>query len=215
METTLKIEDYEKLIWKMANKFYGIEKEDLYQAGMLGLLKACKNYQENKEAKFSTYAMNYIFGEMYLIANNKNLKYSKDLLKLSKLIETTRYKLAQTYNRIPNDYELSEFLNISVEDIQMVSNMRETIMSLDSATEEERSYYETIPAITNDIDEKIFIDESLEQLTEEEREIIKSHYFEDMTQTEIARKLKMTQVMVSRYEKRGKEKLRQYMRLSA
>lgn len=215
METTLNIEDYEKLIWKVANKFYGVEKEDLYQAGMLGLLKACKNYKENKDTKFSTYAMNYIFGEMYLIANNKNLKYSKDLLKLSKLIETTRYKLAQNYNRIPNDYELAEFLNISVEDIMMVSSMRETIMSLDSATEEERSYYETIPAISSDVDEKIFIDESLEQLTKEEREIIKSHYFEDMTQTEIARKLKMTQVMVSRYEKKGKEKLREYMSLSA
>ena len=130
MQSTLKIEDYEKLIWKVANKFYGVEKEDLYQAGMLGLLKACKNYKENHDTKFSTYAMNYIFGEMYLLANNKNIKYSKDLLKLSKLIETTRYKLAQNYNRMPNNYELAKFLNINIEDIEMVANIKDEIMSL-------------------------------------------------------------------------------------
>ena len=215
MQSTLKIEDYEKLIWKVANKFYGVEKEDLYQAGMLGLLKACKNYKDNHDTKFSTYEMNYIFGEMYLLANNKNIKYSKDLLKLSKLIETTRYKLAQNYNRMPNNYELAKILNISIEDIEMVANIKDEIMSLDSAGEEERSYYETIPAENDNLDEKIFINDSLEKLSEAERKIIKFHYFEDMTQCEIARKLKMTQVMVSRYEKKGKEKLREYMSLSA
>ena len=215
MESTLNVKDYEKLIWKIANKFYCVEKEDLYQAGMLGLLKACKNYKTNSEAKFSTYAMNYIFGEMYLLASNKNLKYSKDMLKLYKLIENTRYKLAQNYNKIPNNYELAEILKMDVIDIDIASSIGESIMSLDSATDEERDYYEMIPASTNDIDEKIFVNDSLELLDEPEREIIRSHYFEDMTQTEIARKLKMTQVMVSRYEKKGKEKLKEYMSLCA
>lgn len=211
METMLNVCDYEKLIWKVANKFYGVEKEDLYQAGMLGLLKACKNYKEESDAKFSTYAMNYIFGEMYLLASNKNLKYSKDMLKLYKLIETTRYKLAQNYNKIPSNNELANFLKMDVADVDLASKIGESIMSLDSATNEERDYYEMIPGINCDVDQQIFVEQLLELLDEEEREIIKSHYFEDMTQTEIARKLKMTQVMVSRYEKKGKEKIKKYM----
>ena len=154
METTLNINDYEKLIWKVANKFYGVEKEDLYQAGMLGLLKACKNYKNESNAKFSTYAMNYIFGEMYLLASNKNLKYSKDMLKLYKLIETTRYKLAQNYNKIPSNSELAEFLNMDVLDIDTAASIGESIMSLDSATTEERDYYEMIPGNNYNIDEK-------------------------------------------------------------
>ena len=58
------------LIWMIARKFYGVEKNDLYQAGVLGVIKAYQNYCDDGKTKFSTYAYNYIFGEMYSIASN-------------------------------------------------------------------------------------------------------------------------------------------------
>ena len=97
------IKDNEKMIWKIAGHFYGHSKEDLYQAGVVGLLKALKNYKKNGVTKFSTYAHDYIFGEMYLLSCNKNIKVSKDLLKLYKKVENARYVLAQKLNYIPSN----------------------------------------------------------------------------------------------------------------
>ena len=62
------------LIWTVAKKFYGVDKNDLYQAGVLGVIKAYQNYVDDGKCKFSTYAYNYIFGEMYALANNKEIK---------------------------------------------------------------------------------------------------------------------------------------------
>ncbi len=205
------VKDNEKMIWKIASHFYGVDKDDLFQAGIVGLLKALQNYKSNGITKFSTYAHDYIFGEMYLLANNKNIKISKDILKLYKKIESTRYILAQKLNKIPSNLELSEFLSISLEDINMAINSANIIMSLDSKEDDEKSLYESIRAKEEDLDTKILLNDSMEVLNEEEKDIIKSRYFEDLTQSEVARKLNMTQVMVSRYEKKGINKMREYL----
>ena len=78
------------LIWKISKMFYGVEKADLYQAGVLGVIKAYNNYQSDGDTKFSTYAYKYIYGEMYAVASSKSIKVSKDILKLSKMIEHGR-----------------------------------------------------------------------------------------------------------------------------
>ena len=67
------------LIWKIAKNFYGVDKNDLYQAGVLGVIKAYQNYKDDGITKFSTYAYNYIFGEMYMLANNKEIKLNKNI----------------------------------------------------------------------------------------------------------------------------------------
>ena len=88
----------------------------------------------------------------------------------------------------------------------------QSIMSLDS--DENISLYDTIKSEEKvSIDDKILIDESMEMLSEDERNIIKSRYFEDLTQCEVARKLSMTQVMVSRYEKKGLDKMQKFLTL--
>ena len=84
------IEEYKPLILSIAKKFNNIEKEDLFQAGALGLKKAFDNYDETSATKFSTYAYKYIYGEMYnLIYKNSDLKITKDTLKLYKSIIKT------------------------------------------------------------------------------------------------------------------------------
>lgn len=205
------VKDNEKMIWKIASHFYGVDTEDLFQAGIVGLLKALQNYKNNGLTKFSTYAYDYIFGEMYLLANNRGLKISKDILKLYKKIENARYVLAQKLNKIPSNIELAEFLGLHLDDINMAINSANIVMSLDSQDNDERSIYETIKAKDEDLDTRILLNDSMEALTESEKNIIQSRYFEDLTQSEVARKLNMTQVMVSRYEKKGINKMREYL----
>lgn len=207
------LEDNEKMIWKITNYFYGVDKNDLFQAGVVGLYKALENYKTNNTTKFSTYAHDYIFGEMYLLASNRDLKISKDILKVYKKIEQTRYTLAQKYERIPSNMELSEFLGIPLNQIEMACMSANTIMSLDNDTEEARNAYECISGKVEDLDTKILVDDSFAVLNDDERNIIRSRYFEDLTQQEVARKLNMTQVMVSRYEKKGISKMRDYLTL--
>ncbi len=204
------IKDNEKLIWKTASHFYGTSSDDLFQAGVVGLLKALKNYRKDGKTKFSTYAYDYIFGEMYLLASNKNIKVSKDILNLYKKIEEARYTLAQKLGKIPSNLELSEFLDISLEMVENACNSANIILSLDSENDFDKSIYECIGK-SEDLDTKIFINDSFEVLTNDEKNIIKSRYFEDLTQSEVARKLNMTQVMVSRYEKKSIDKLREYL----
>lgn len=205
------VRDNEKMIWKIASHFYGIDKEDLFQAGIVGLLKALKKYKSNGITKFSTYAHDYIFGEMYLLASNKNIKISKDILKLYKKIESTRYILAQKLNKVPSNLELSEFLGLPLDDIDMACSSANIIMSLDSKEDEDRSLYESISDKVEDVDTKILLSDSMAVLSEDEKDIIKKRYYEDLTQSEVAKKLNMTQVMVSRYEKKGIDKMRNYL----
>ena len=201
------------LIYKIANHyFYGIEREDLYQAGVLGILKAMKNYQESSVAKFSSYAFKSIFGEMYQLAMQKQIKVNPNYLRLYKSIETSRYSLAQKWGRIPTNTELALFLEMDIHELeQAIIAGSIMVSSLDNHNTEDRSLYETIPTKEPiSIEDKLLIQEGLEQLNEEERQILKYRYLQDMTQSEVARKLKKTQVMVSRYEKKGIDKIREY-----
>lgn len=212
MTTNALIENHMGLIRMIASKFYNIEREDLIQVGVIGLLKAYQNFKDNGTTKFSTYAYSYIFGEMYTLANsNRNIKISKDLLKIYKLVEKTRYELAQRMGHIPSNEEVALFLELDVNQVEDAVMSTWAMMSLDDEASE-LNLHEVIPDRKNNtIDLKIDIDDSFKVLNEEEQQIIKARYYEDLTQSEVAKKLHMTQVMVSRYEKRSLEKMRNQM----
>ncbi len=201
-----------KMIYKISYMFHGCEKDDLIQAGKLGILKAYQNYDETKGAKFSTFAHISIFGEMYTLAVKKNLKVSKDTLRLYKHIEKTRYEEAQNLGYIPSNFELSKILNMSIETIDFACNCASVMLSFDNENDSERSLYETVPSNdTMAIDDKILLEDGFDHLTRDEKTILKERYYNDETQSNIARKLKMTQVMVSRLEKKGLSKMRDYI----
>ncbi len=200
------------LIWEIAKKFYGIDKADLYQAGVLGIIKAYYNYRNDESTKFSTYAYKYIYGEMYLVANSKSIKVSKDILKLVKMIEHGRNLLAQKLLHTPSNKELAAFLEIPEEKIEQALMYASSVLSIDNDTEDERSLHETIAyeeTITQD--DKMLLNESMNTLNPLEKDIITSRYYEDLTQSETARKLGITQVMVSRYESKSLAKMREFM----
>jgi len=181
----------------------------LIQVGVIGLLKAYQNFKDTHNAKFSTYAYPYIFGEMYTLVNsNKNIKISKDILKIYKLVERTRYDLAQKQGYLPSYEEVALFLELDLNIVNEAVVSAQAMMSLDDEANE-LNLHEVIPDKKNDnIDLKLDLDDSFKVLNPEEQEIIKSRYYEDLTQSEVARKLNMTQVMVSRYEKKSLEKMR-------
>ena len=200
------------LIKKIASKFYNTEKEDLIQVGVIGLLKAYKNFTDKGNTSFSTYAYYYIYGEMYnLVKASRNIKVSKDLLKIYKSVEKTRYKLAQKMGRIPSLEEVALYLELDVNLVNEAVLSAKNIMSLDDEANE-LNLHEVIPdPKSNNMDLKIAIDDAFVVLNPQEKEIIKSRYYEDLTQSETAKKLNMTQVMVSRYEKKSLEKMRMVM----
>ncbi|MBE6139934.1 MAG: sigma-70 family RNA polymerase sigma factor [Firmicutes bacterium] len=206
------IQDNVGLIYKIMQKFYGIDQNDLFQAGALGIIKAYTKYQKNGETKFSTYAFKYIFGEMYKLACNKEIKLSADILKLYKLIEKTRYILAQKIGKIPSNEQLAIYLEMDIQKIDQAVNSACYIMSIDEELDEQKSFHETISLEENvSQDDKILLKDSLEILNDVEKDIIKLRYFADLTQSEIAKMLGLSQVKVSRYEKRSLAKMKEYI----
>ncbi len=212
MTTNELINENMGLIKKIASKFYGSDKEDLIQVGVIGLLLAYRNYKEVKGAKFSTYAYPYIFGKMYEYVNeNKNIKVSKNLLKIYKLVEKTKYDIASKTGIIPTYEEVALFLELDPSLVFEAVNSAQAIISLDDEANE-LNLHEVIPDNKNvNIDLKMDLANSFKVLNDEEKEIIRSRYYEDLTQSEVAKKLNMTQVMVSRYEKKSLEKMRAQM----
>ena len=200
------------LIWAVAKKFYGVDKNDLYQAGVLGVVKAYQNYVDDGKSKFSTYAYNYIFGEMYALANNREIKLNKDINRLLKMIDMGRTRLSQEIMRMPSNKELAAYLEMEEEKLEQVLSYANSFVSMDEVCDDERSMHEVLALEERvSVDEKLELKNSINSLDAIEKDIIKSRYYEDLTQSETARKLGITQVMVSRYEKRSLTKMRDYM----
>jgi len=212
MTTNELIESHMGLIKNIASKFYNYEREDLIQVGVIGLLNAYKNFRDNGETQFSTYAYTYIFGEMYNLVNSaRDIKVSKRLLKVYKMVERAKYELAQRTGRVHTYDEVALFLELDPYEVSEAINSAQTLISLDDEANE-LNLHEVIPDKNRDnTDLKIDLDDTFKVLNNEEREIIKSRYYDDLTQSEIAKKLNMTQVMVSRYEKKSLEKMRSIM----
>ena len=189
------IEEYKPLILSIAKKFNNIEKEDLFQAGALGLKKAFDNYDETSATKFSTYAYKYIYGEMY------NLIY-KSIIKTYQL-------LTQKNNKIPTTLEIAMTLEVEESLINAVIISCQKAPSLDANYCDDKDIKEVINIEENiSLDDKIFLNDAINQLQEPEKTIIKQRYYNDLTQSEIAALLGISQVKVSRYEKKGIEKMR-------
>lgn len=206
------IKMHEKLIYKIASKFHDIDKEDLYQSGVIGIIKAYNNFKPSENTKFTTYAYNYIFGEMYEFASNmRSIKLNKNILKLYKKIEQSRYLLAQHNGYYPSTKEVATFLGIEEKVIGEIENCTSSIMSLDA--DSERPIYETIPSPVAEEYVNIDLQDSMKTLTKEEQEIINYRYFKDFTQSETARILGMSQVTVSRYEKKSLTKMYNYLNI--
>ena len=214
-EITNIILNNEKLIYSITNYFKNYNsKEDLYQAGCLGLVNAYKRYNPNMNCKFTTYAYPYILGEMRkLVREDKGLKVSREITKLNLKIEKAYILLSQKLMKEPSIEELANYLEIPEYYVSEALLSLNKIKSIDEPVNsdgKELTLGDVIGTCDN-IDDLILLRESLNNLTNDEKELINSRYMNDYTQSETSKKLGMSQVQVSRKEHKVLEKLKQTM----
>ncbi len=215
MDETELIEKYEALIFKIAKKFYNVELSDLYQAGCIGLIKAYRKYEADKGSNFVNYAYMHIFGEMHELANkSRDIQLNKAYLKAYKTIKTSQSKLYEMLGRKPSLTEISLDTNIPEDMISEVLILTSQMLSIEEEFQtlngDTVAIKDCIGQVEN-IDSQILIDDSLHNLEPLEQDVIKIRYFNDLTQTETAKVLGISQVKVSRLESKGKQKIKEYI----
>ena len=208
------INKYSNLIHSLTHYFEGYKnKEDLYQVGIIGLIEAYNKFDDSYNVKFSTYAYKYILGEMKkLVREDKGIKVSRNLTKLNYQIEKAKIILYQKLYREPNVYELSEFLEIDEQEIIEAQKVINILQSIDEPVNnegKEMTLHDMVSDNSMDLDTLIALKEELNNLTPFEKEIINKRYMEDLSQSEVANLLGLTQVKVSREEAKIKKKIKE------
>ncbi len=203
---------YEGLVRKIISKYnFRNDYDDLYQAGMVGLVSALKKYDGSRESNFLDYAYFWIKGEVLkTINNNYQVKLGSDSYKLYTEINKTKEELSQRLGREASNYEVGYILGISEEKIVSINNAFNYSYSLDATNFDENSnFYNKIAMIEKGYDSGIIdLNEALMGLEKSERDLITSRYFDDMTQQETAKEMGISQVQVSRKESKILTKLR-------
>lgn len=203
------------LIYKIANMFRnsGNDMEDLKQVGKMGFIEAYQHFNPEHGVKFTTYAYPYIYGAISkYVRENKGVKISRELTKLYYKIEKASLLLMQRLYREPTTLELANELGIDEAIINEALLSKNTIHSIDEPVgtkDKELTLHEVIcDSSIVDIDDKILLEEALNDLTEEEYQLVENRYMKDLTQTEVANMLHTSQVQVSRKEQKVMKKLR-------
>jgi len=201
------------LVWSIVKRFQnrGYEAEDLFQIGCIGLMKAITKFDSSYEVKFSTYAVPMIIGEIKRFLRDDGLiKVSRSLKELSIKVKATKENMLKELGREPAIGEIAESLNIPSEEIVMAMEATYAPEYLyDSVAEGDNSPIllidrlgaEESPGETDLID-KIALRQVLDTLNPREKQIIILRYFKEKTQTQIAKMLGISQVQVSRLEKK-------------
>ena len=209
------IENNKNLVYSISKCFRNYKsKEDLYQAGFLGLIKAYKNYKDGMNTKFSTYAYAYIFGEMKkVVREDKGIKISREITKLNLKIEKAYILLTQKNMKEPSIKELSEYLDMPEFLISEAINSLNTIKSIDATINSEGKDMTLSDIIgkSENIDDLILLKDCLKELKGEDREIIKNRYINDYTQSETSKLVGISQVQVSRKENKVLQKIKYKM----
>lgn len=188
----------------------GFEYEDLFQIGSIGLIKAIQNFDESFHVRFSTYAVPMIMGEIKrFIRDDGIIKISRQMKETAKKIKYAKENFAKENGREVTVEELSQILQIPPEEVVMSMESMATIEYLyDTIHQDDGAPVMLIDKIGENRDygteiiDKVALKEILNSLGARERQIIIFRYFKDMTQSQIAEKLGISQVQVSRIEKK-------------
>ncbi|OUP07965.1 sigma-70 family RNA polymerase sigma factor [Anaeromassilibacillus sp. An200] len=193
------------LVHSCAQRFRGrgIEYDDLFQAGCLGLIKAAENFEESRGLRFSTYAVFLILGEMKLLfRKGGTVTMSRALRELSVKAARERDKFLQREGRQPSIGELAEILGVEPEQAAQALEASQPALSLTDSGEDGGG--QTDVAVDSGEDaalERLSLRQAVQELAPRDRNIVYLRYCKSSTQTETARRLGMTQVQVSRREK--------------
>lgn len=205
------------LIWSVARRFIGrgTETDDLYQLGCLGFLKAVEGFDLEFGTQFSTYAVPKIAGEIRrFLRDDGSVKVSRGLKEQAAAIKSMRTKLTGLLGREPTIQEISNQTGLSPEEIAIAETATAATESIHQESGEEGFTLENVLTDTESEDrmvEKIALRQAVEGLPERERMVIQLRYFHSLTQQRVAKVMGVSQVQVSRIEKKALEKLRQFM----
>lgn len=216
------VSDNTGLVWSIARRFVnrGYDLEELYQIGCIGLLKACDRFESRYGVQFSTYAVPLIAGEIKrFLRDNGAIKVSRILKQNGYQISKAKEALLHKYGREATLDELADYTGLCVEDIVMateanreVESIQQTICGKDGTQVSlvERLVDEAQSEVAaENIMNRILVGQAMEKLGEMEQELIRLRFFEDRTQTEVAKVLGISQVQVSRLEKKILIQMRQ------
>ncbi len=203
------IEKNSGLVWSIVKRFVGrgYEAEDLYQIGCLGFIKAIQRYDVNFETKISTYAVPYILGEI------KRFIRDDGMIKVSRSIKELAIKIRELQNQYKDELtinKMSEMLGVTVEDINLALEASRPIESIneEAYNEGDKNSVKKIEQIENKKDEmaniveKIALKDLINGLKDREKQIILLRYYRGKTQTQVSKMLGITQVQVSRIERK-------------
>ena len=205
------------LIWSVARRFQGrgAEMDDLYQLGCLGFLKAVEGFDSAFGTQFSTYAVPKIAGEIRrFLRDDGAVKVSRTIKEQAAVIKTVRNTLTNALGREPTVGEISRQTGFTPEEIAVAETATAATESIQRQTGEEGFSLEDVLADPDSEErmlERIALNQAIEKLPERDALVIKLRYFHALTQQRVARVLNVSQVQVSRIEKKALQQLRELM----
>ncbi|RYM05071.1 RNA polymerase sporulation sigma factor SigF [Sporolactobacillus sp. THM7-7] len=208
-----------RLVWSVVQRFLnrGYEPDDLFQIGCIGLLKSVDKFDLSYNVKFSTYAVPMIIGEIQrFIRDDGAVKVSRSLKETGIKVRKKKDELSKKWGRHPTVHELAKALDLSAEDIVLSQEAIRSPSSIHETVYENDGDPITLLDQISDGEsgkwfDKMVVREAVEHLNERERLIVYLRYYKDQTQTEVASRLGISQVQVSRLEKKILEEIRSQM----
>lgn len=204
------------LLWSIVRRYYGrgVDPEDLYQLACLGFLKAVRGYDTAFGTQFSTYAVPKIAGEIRrFLRDDGAVKVSRGVKERAMTIRAARSKLQSRLGRDPTLSELSEQTGFEPEEIAAVETAVEPVVSLQMETGEGLTLESLLGdgGMEEQLVERMVLHRAMEQLPEQERKVLLLRYYKGLTQSSVARVVGVSQVQVSRLERRAVGRLRELM----
>jgi len=199
-----------RLVWSVVQRFMGrgYEPEDLFQIGCIGLLKSVDKFDLSYDVKFSTYAVPMIIGEIQrFLRDDGTLKVSRSLKETANKVRKTKDELSKVLGRLPTIKEVAESLGITPEDVVFAQEANKPPTSIhETVFENDGDPITLMDQIADDSQDRWFdklaLSEAISGLSERERIIVFLRYYRDQTQSEVAARLGISQVQVSRLEKK-------------
>lgn len=207
--------DNSGLIWSVARRYYGrgVDPEDLYQLGCLGFLKAVRGFDLNYGTQFSTYAVPKIAGEIRrFLRDDGAVKVSRGVKEQAAAVRQCRQELNQRLGREPTVKELSAATGLEPEDIAAAETATLAVASIQSETGEDGFTLESVLGdcgMEEEVVERLTLRQAIDGLPERERKVILLRFYKNLTQDRVSRVLGVSQVQVSRIERRAVQHLRE------
>ena len=204
------------LIWSIVKRYCGcgVEVDDLYQLGCIGFIKAVKGFDLTYGTQFSTYAVPKIAGEIRrFLRDDGAIKVGRSVREKGQMLWSVRERLRQQLGRDPRLSEVAQESGLGVEEIASIDLANGTPESLQQETAEGLTLESTLGTAGPEehLVEKIALREAIDALPERERMTILLRFFKGLTQQQVARILEVSQVQVSRLERKGLSRLRELL----